>query len=219
MEVVSQTSRSRASSSSGGVDALYLLTSPEGNLIEDDLNILILSNIRQCLISPLIDSASKRKVFENAIDAGYKKILNQVFDDIRKSGERVVLDSADLSGLDLSGLNLSGASAARCNLSGTRLKRSNLAGVNLVGADLSAARAKRTNFEGAMFDHTLANRLVTDNPRLAQSFVRVTDSVSSRLEITNTCLHGTGDAIQSGRKIFILPARLVTELCCQCVIL
>jgi len=223
LEVTSKKSRSNSESSYGScpeiIDPLFLLTTTDGDLIEDELNTSILSNIRHCVISSVADPASKRKVFENAIYAGYKKLLNQLFDEIRQGGVRINLDSVDLSGLDLSDLNLSRVSALRCNFSNANLRRADLSGARLIDADLSGANALKTNFERTVFGSTLANRFVTDNVWLAKSFELYTDTLSKNVEVTNVYLNGVGQATVSGKQIHILPSRTVKGICCPCVIL
>lgn len=223
LDVATNKSRSNSNSSYGSsleiFDPLFLLTTAEGELIDDDMNTAIHSNIRRCVISAVADPASKRKVFENAINAGYKKVLNQLFDEIRQGGVQINLDSVDLSGLDLSDLNLSGVSAARCNFTNANLKRADLSHASLVDADLSGANALKTNFDGTVFESTLVNRFVTDNPWLARSFESHTDSLSSNVDVSNAYLNGIGQPTVSGRQIHILPARTVKGTSCPCVIL
>ena len=62
-----------------------------------------------------------------------------------KSGNRAVLDNADLSDVDLSGVDLGGASLNSVNFRNTNLSEANLSNADLYKAFFTAADISNTN--------------------------------------------------------------------------
>ena len=164
---------SGASSEASFVAELLLRFSADGVLIDDDTNRQIIADIKNYLSARCVDADCKRQVFENAINCGYKKYLNQLMDELRQADRQIILEGVDLSELDLSGLDLSGANAVRTNFRRAILSQANLTRATLAQADLSGANAQGALFESALFDATLVNGFKTDNPVLAVSYALV----------------------------------------------
>lgn len=191
----------------------------DGQLLITEVNRLKIANIKSVLISSKTDPAAKRTIVANAVRDGYKTILNDIFDDIRKSGAQLIFNGVDLSGLDLRYLNFQGMRAIGADFTGADLSDANLAMAVLTRANLSKARALDANFLATVFEDTRANGFTTDNRWFESSWLPITTTAADKNKTVNIHLNGKCNVATGGKNVFVLPEPRPAMLSTSCVIL
>jgi len=129
--------------------------------------------IKRALISATCDSGIKRKIFENImnieqrvqnerrirsdtpVDISYIKAINELLDEIRKSGCRIILDNTDFSSVNLSNLDLTNSSAVKA-----KFNSMNMDHVVWRNVDFSDAQFFSSEIRHCHFDHVTFRRAI-----------------------------------------------------------
>jgi uncharacterized protein YjbI with pentapeptide repeats len=124
-----------------------LLRNEKGEVLDNEKNRILLAAFDTALSSPGFDPFAIRALFTHASDHNYADKINAVMDAIRQRGDRVMLDSVDLSYLDLIDFHFEGASAKNANFTKGGVKF--LSGADLSGANFSSTVMNEAQLEGA----------------------------------------------------------------------
>lgn len=186
-----------------------------GRSITDAGNEVIEANIQQTLTRQNVDFSRVRKIFEFAIEGNYKRELNQILNNIRDSGEVILLDGVNLSGLDLSDFELRGAKARSANFRGATLDRADFSAADLCNADLRGAHADRTLFSDTLFGNTKVTKLHTAD-------LWITTSAEPNDRMSQMLLTGSYKAMGSLKELVPLSVEPMPSPCLEfakCIIL
>jgi hypothetical protein len=125
---------------------------------------MVTKAIQYCLVSPICSPSIKRHIFvDNGVKAfflhtwrywQFTNVMNEIFNRIRVSGQKINLNFVNLSFCNLDGMDLRGMTALKADFTGVSLFRSNLRDSNLTGSRLTGTDFRCSDLRHSVLRHT-----------------------------------------------------------------